>query len=353
MNQQNRRKNGAGGPDIGPRWIAMAGLAAVMGLAAAFAGGCQEKKPTPAAGGLPGARVYPYTVAATVGMVADIVANVAGDKAKVTGIIGSSVDPHLFKPTSSDIKQLMAADAVFYSGLLLEGKMSDVLVKVAGSRPVFAVTELLDEQYHLKDPSAPDHPDPHVWMDVAAWMKAVEVVRESLGSDRLDPANREYYRRNAEAYLKEMAELDAYAKKSFATIPEKSRVLITAHDAFNYMGRAYKLKVEGIQGLSTESEAGLTRINQLVDLIVANDIQAVFVESSVSDKNVKALVEGAKSRGRQVRIGGELFSDAMGKPGTYEGTYLGMIDHNITTITRALGGQAPQAGMKGKLSHVK
>ncbi|MGE0480955.1 MAG: metal ABC transporter solute-binding protein, Zn/Mn family [Phycisphaerae bacterium] len=291
----------------------------------------------------------PYAVACTVGMVTDIVKHVAGDRARVTGIVGSGVDPHLYKPTRSDIAVLQSADVIFYSGLMLEGKMADALVKVARTgKPVYAVTERLDEKLLLEPPEFAGHFDPHVWMDVALWSKAVDVVGQALRE--YDPAGAADYEANAAQLRAELEHLDAYVKRVIASIPEKQRVLITAHDAFNYFGRAYGIRVLGVQGISTESEAGLQDINRLVDAIVKNDVRAVFVETSVADKNVRALIEGAKSRGRDVRIGGSLFSDAMGAPDTYEGTYVGMLDHNATTIARALGGQAPPRGMQGKLS---
>ncbi len=289
---------------------------------------------------------YPYRVATTVGMVADIVKNVAGDNADVTNIIGAGVDPHVFNPTRGDVALLLKSDIVFYAGLLLEGQMADILVKVSRKRPVYAVTELLAKSYIIEQPVS-NHSDPHVWMDVQGWMKAVEVVRDELAE--FDPPNAERYRRNAAAYTQQLEKLDRYARQVIATIPDRQRVMVTAHDAFNYMGRAYDIEVMGIQGLSTESEAGLKDINRIVDELVRRKIPAVFVETSVSDKNVKALIEGAAARGHRVRIGGELFSDAMGAAGTYEGTYIGMIDHNATTIARALGGQAPPGGMQGKL----
>jgi manganese/zinc/iron transport system substrate-binding protein len=291
---------------------------------------------------------YPMKIGATVGMVADIASEVAGDKATVNSIIGSGVDPHVYNPTRSDVATLMKSDIIFYSGLLLEGQMADVLVKLSRKRPVYAVTELLAGDYLIHD-TATQHEDPHVWMDVGGWMKAVEVVAEALAA--FDPPNRDFYRENADRYLGQLQRLDDYARRVIASIPEKQRVLVTAHDAFGYMGRAYGIEVLGIQGLSTESEAGIKDINRLVDLLVERNIPAVFVESSVSDKNVKALIEGAASRGHRVKIGGELFSDAMGAPGTYEGTYVGMIDHNATVISRALGGDAPAEGMQGKLTH--
>ncbi len=289
----------------------------------------------------------PYKIVATIGMVADIVRQVAGDKAEVAGIIGEGVDPHLYRPTARAVKTLQRADVVFYSGLMLEGKMGDMLVRLARKRPVYAVTELIDPTYLLEPAGMQGHYDPHVWMDVNAWLKAVEAVAQSLGD--YDPPNQAYYLANAKAYTQQLAALHEYAKKSIASIPDTKRVLITAHDAFNYFGRAYRIQVEGIQGLSTESEAGLEDINRLVDLIVDRGVGAVFVESSVPDKNVRALIEGAAARGKEVVIGGKLFSDAMGAGGAYEGTYIGMIDHNVTVITHALGGQAPQRGMQGRL----
>jgi manganese/zinc/iron transport system substrate-binding protein len=290
---------------------------------------------------------HPYKIVTTVAMVTDIVHQVAGDKASVQGLIKEGVDPHLYKATRNDVVALDEADVVFYSGLFLEGKMGDVLVKVGRNKPVFAVTELLEEQYLLEPPEFAGHHDPHVWMDVAAWMKGVEAVARSLGE--VDPANADYYEANAAAYNEQLKQLDEYAKRAIATIPKEKRVLITAHDAFNYFGRAYGIEVLGIQGLSTESEAGVQQINKLVDLIVERDVPAVFHESSVSAKNIDALKQGALSRGKTVKDGGELFSDAMGPAGTYEGTYIGMIDHNVTLITRALGGEAPERGFQGKL----
>jgi len=295
---------------------------------------------------------YPYRITTTVAMVTDIVGRVAGDKARVTGIIGEGVDPHLYKPTRNDVVALQGADVCFYSGLMLEGKMADTLIKVARTgKPVYAVTELIDEKFLLEPPEMQGHYDPHVWMDVKGWGKCVEAVAKALSE--YDPKNAGHYELNAKRYLLEFESLDAYAKKAIASIPEKSRVLITAHDAFNYFGRAYGIEVKGIQGISTESEAGIKDILRLVDFIVQRDVRAVFVESSVSEKNVQALIDGAKARRKNVVKGGTLFSDAMGAPGTYEGTYIGMIDHNVTLIARALGGDAPERGMQGKLAPPK
>ncbi|MFU8849009.1 MAG: metal ABC transporter solute-binding protein, Zn/Mn family [Opitutales bacterium] len=283
----------------------------------------------------------PYRVVCTVGMVTDVVRELAGEYAVVEGIIGEGVDPHLYKPTRADVIKLQTADLIFYNGLLLEGKMADVLMKMATSgRPVYAVTEKIldDPDYLMEKDDGSGYTDPHVWMDVAGWRTGVAVIARALAA--YDPAHAEYYAGRAEAYAEQLSALHAYALEAVATIPEGRRVLVTAHDAFRYMGRAYGLEVRGIQGFSTESEAGVRDLEELVTFIVERKIPAVFVETSVSDKNVRALVEGARSRGHKVRIGGELFSDAMGQPGTYEGSYIGMLDHNVTTIVNALGGQA-------------
>lgn len=292
---------------------------------------------------------YPYRVVATVGMIADIVKEVAGEQATVQGLIGSGVDPHLYKPTRDDVVKMRQADVVFYNGLLLEGKMADILDKVAeGGQPVYAVTRAIAEDAGYVLTTQAQHHDPHVWMDVSGWMNAVKEVVRALST--VDPAHTELYQERGTRYLAELQNLDAYARTCIQSIPENQRVLVTAHDAFSYMGRAYGLEVRGIQGLSTESEAGVLDIERLVDFLVQRKIPAVFVETSVADKNVRALTEGTNARGHQVRIGGVLYSDAMGATGTYEGTYIGMIDHNITVITRALGGNAPEKGMQGKLS---
>lgn len=323
-----------------------AGVAGLTVLAVLFGLiGCSEQGNARAEGP---PESYPYNVVTTVGMVTDIVTHVAGERANVHGLIGSGVDPHLYYPTRSDVIALQNADVVFYAGLMLEGKLSGTLEKIGRVKPVFAVTEKIDPAYLLMPPGLEGHPDPHVWMDPLAWARCVEAVADALA--QWDPAHAEEYRANAEAYVAACRELHQYGKRALATIPEHSRVLITSHDAFSYFGRAFGIRVLGVQGISTESEAGLQDINQLVDIIVARDVRAVFVETSVPARNIQALIDGARARGKTVRIGGELFSDAMGEPGTYEGTYIGMIDHNITTVTRALGGEAPPRGMQGKLS---
>ncbi len=290
-----------------------------------------------------------YTIVATTGMITDIVEQIAGDHAEVTGLINSGIDPHLYQPTRSDIQSLMNADIVFYNGLHLEGKMTDAFERIAQQTKAFAVTAQLDRQQLLAPEEYEGNYDPHIWMDPQAWGSAAKVISNALITH--DPQNESSYTANLETLQSQIENLDQYALDSIASIPEDQRVLVTAHDAFSYFGNRYGFEVVGIQGISTESEAGVRDIERLVDLLVTRKIGAVFVESTVSQRNIQALIAGAKGRGHDVIIGGELFSDAMGAPGTYEGTYIGMIDHNITIITRALGGQAPTDGMNGKLSH--
>ncbi len=292
---------------------------------------------------------HPYNITTTTGMVNDIVKQVVGDLAKTRNIIGEGIDPHLYRPTRGDVAALLSADVVFYSGLMLEGKMADTLKKISKrGKLVYAVTEQLNEENLLESPIITGHHDPHVWMDVNSWSLAAQAVADALCD--YDPLSATTYQSNVKQYRKQLETLDSYVRDIIGSIPQKNRVMITAHDAFSYFGRAYKIEVLGIQGISTESEAGIQDINHLVDVIVERNIRAVFVETSVSDKNIRALIEGAQSRGRKITIGGSLYSDAMGQPGTYEGTYIGMIDRNATTIARALGGNAPAKGMLGKLA---
>jgi len=289
------------------------------------------------------------SVVCTTGMVGDIVKNIMGNTAEVSNMIKAGTDPHLYSPTRGDVAALITADLVFYSGLYLEGRMEDVFKKIEEKgKTVFAVTDNVPKEYLLMPADYKGHPDPHVWMDVQGWIHGVNASLDLLVGKF--PEHAEAYNANANAYIEKLTKLDAYIKKSMASIPENQRVLVTAHDAFSYFGRAYGLTERGIQGISTDSEAGLKDISNLVSFLVENKIPAVFVESTIDPKNVQALIEGAKARGHNVVIGGELFADAMGSEGTYEGTFVGMLDHNATTIARALGGTAEEKGFQGKLS---
>ena len=288
------------------------------------------------------------SVVATTGMIADAARQVGGDLVEVRALMGPGVDPHAYRQTRSDIVAMTRADLVLWHGLYLEAQMEDFFGDLAKGRNVVAVAETLPRDVLIGHDDYADKFDPHVWMDPDRWALVVASVRDALIATQPDAADQ--FNANAEAHLAEIERLSAYSKTALASVPEQSRVLLTAHDAFNYFGETYGFEVLGIQGISTESEAGLNRIGVLVDMLVDREIGAVFVESSVSDRNIRALIEGAAAQGHTVRIGGELFSDAMGVDGTYEGTYLGMIDHNVTTIAAALGGEVPGRGMDGRLS---
>lgn len=274
----------------------------------------------------------PLEVVCTTGMVADLVKQVGGPRVKVTQLMGAGVDPHLYKVSPGDVRRLAQADAIFYSGRNLEGKMGEVFARMASQKPTVAVTSFVADREVLAEPGHGQ--DPHLWFDVALWAKGIDVVRDTLA--KFDPSHAAEYSRRAAAHRAELDQLDAYVRAQIQTIPPGQRVLVTAHDAFRYFGRAYGLEVRGIQGISTESEASVRSINELVDLLVARKIKAVFVESSVAEKNVQALVEGCRARGHALQIGGELYSDAMGQPGTPAGSYVGMVRHNVDTIVKAL-----------------
>lgn len=287
-------------------------------------------------------------VVTTTGMIADAARQVGGDLASVTALMGPGVDPHAYRQTRSDIVATAQADLVLWNGLYLEAQLEEFLLELAETRPVVAVAEAIPETQLIGSEDYEGRFDPHVWMNPNLWSRVVLATRDAMIEAAPDHA--EAFTANAATHLAELSDLAFYSQTVLASIPAESRVLITAHDAFNYFGAAYGFEVVGIQGISTESEAGLQRIGDLVDMLVARDIRAVFVETSVSDRNIRALIEGAAAQGHEVVIGGELFSDAMGAPGTYEGTYLGMIDHNVTTIARALGGQAPERGRIDELA---
>lgn len=291
------------------------------------------------------------SVVATTSMIADAARQVGGDLVSVRALMGPGVDPHAYRQTRTDILALTRSDLALWHGLYLEAQMEEFFLDLAARRRVVAVGESVPRDKLLSHEEYEGRFDPHVWMDPRLWADVVEGVREALTQAQPDGAD--VFRANAAAHLAEIDELAAYADGVLATVPEPARVLLSAHDAFNYFGRAYGFEVLGVQGISTEAEAGLRRVEELVSLLVEREVKAVFVESSVSDRNVRALIEGAAARGREVSIGGELYSDAMGPVGSYEGTYLGMIDHNVTTIARALGGEAPARGMRGALSAIQ
>lgn len=274
-------------------------------------------------------------VTATVGMIKDIVLNVGGERVEVVGLMGPGVDPHLYKPSASDVQKLDDADVIFYGGLELEGRMTDTFVRIARSgKPTVAVSEGIDPSKLREPPEFQGKYDPHIWFDVLLWQEAVKAINTELA--KLDPGSKDLYQRNTDAYLKQLDDLHNYVKEQIATIPEQSRVLITAHDAFGYFGQQYGMEVKGLQGTSTATEAGVGDVQGLTNLIVERQIKAIFVESSVPQATIEAVQQAAKSKGWNVNIGGTLFSDAMGNEGTPEGTYVGMVRHNVDTIVKAL-----------------
>jgi manganese/zinc/iron transport system substrate-binding protein len=274
-------------------------------------------------------------VVATTSMVTDLVRQVGGPWVKVEGLMGPGVDPHLYKPGASDVIKLQRAQVIFYNGLQLEGKMTDLFVRMARTkRHVFAVADAVPRERLLAPEEFEGHPDPHIWFDVELWALAVGKVVEGLST--ADPANAPHYARQGEVVRARLAELQAWALAKAAELPPSRRVLVTSHDAYNYFGRAYGFQVIGLQGISTVSEAGLADMASLVDLIRERSIPAIFVESSVPPGTIRRIAQDAR-----VRVGGELFSDAMGAPGQMElgfdlGTYEGMIKYNLTTIVEAL-----------------
>lgn len=286
-------------------------------------------------------RSAPVKVVATIGMIADVAKEVGGEHVRVAALMGEGVDPHLYKASPGDVRTMSDADIILYNGLHLEGRMADVIVKMAGRRTVAQVTDSIDEKLLREPPEFQGQYDPHVWFDVGLWSQAADRIRDVFSTK--DPANAAAYDAAWKRYAEVLAALNDYAKATIATIPQEQRIMVTAHDAFGYFGRAYGLEVKAIQGISTDSEASLKDMNALVDVLVSRKVPAVFIESSVPRKTIDALVEGCRGRGHTIAIGGELFSDAMGKDGTLDGTYVGMVLHNVDTITRALGGNVPES----------
>jgi len=297
--------------------------------------GCSAEAETAAV--RPSGSSEPIGVVCTTGMVGDLVRHVGGSRVSVEDLMGPGVDPHLYRATLSDTQRLNRAQVVFYNGLHLEGRLAEMLEGLARRKPVFAVSERLvrDHDKRLRKPAAFEgNYDPHIWFDVDMWSKCLEPVVARLSE--LDPAHADQFRHNAEQYAAEMAKLDRWCHTRLAEIPKERRVLVTAHDAFGYFGAAYDIEVHGIQGVSTADEADLGHIIELVDMLVTRKIKAVFVESSVPPRLIDSLIQPAAARGHKVVKGGELFSDAMGQPGTHEGTYVGMVEHNVNTIVKAL-----------------
>ncbi len=298
-------------------------------LVAVLIAGCAQ----PAAGG-DDLAARPIRVVATTGMVGDLVRNVGGERVEVVILMGPGIDPHLYKASADDVVQLQRADIIFYNGLHLEAAMSEVLERMQSRSRTVAVTGGIPREALLPSDEYDNLFDPHVWFDVALWRQTVDYVRDVLID--LDPGHASIYRANAESYGRQLDELHAYVQGQAALIPEDRRVLVTAHDAFRYFARAYGFEVHGLQGISTAVEAGTADVQSLADFIAARRIPAIFVETSVPQRTLEAVQSAVRARGFEVRIGGELFSDALGDPGTPEGEYIGMVRHNIDTIVTAL-----------------
>ncbi|MBL8822318.1 MAG: zinc ABC transporter substrate-binding protein [Planctomycetia bacterium] len=274
----------------------------------------------------------PINIVCTTGMVADLVANIGQKHVKVTQLMKAGVDPHLYKASPGDMRLFNESDVIFYSGHHLEGKMTELLEQLNRKKVSLPVTEKIDSPSLLR--TEENVVDPHLWFDVKLWQQASYFIRDELC--RYDPSHAADYRAASAAYDKQLEEMDKYAREQLGTIEKSRRVLVTAHDAFRYFGKAYDVEVKSIQGISTESEASVKDINELVNFIVARKIKAVFVETSVSEKNIKALVEGCAAQNHAVIVGGELFSDAPGEEGKPDATYLGMVKHNVDVIVKAL-----------------
>lgn len=290
--------------------------------------GCQQRQPNERERG------EKIKIVATTGMIGDAVENIAGTHAEVVALMGPGVDPHLYKATHGDLERLTEADIVFYNGLHLEGKMGEVLEKLARQKPVVAVAEKIPEHRLRNVPGFQGAYDPHIWFDVRLWKEAVKSISTYL--QEYDSAHRQDYQANSERYLLKLDSLDQAVRKALEEIPATQRVLITAHDAFGYFGDAYDIEVRGLQGISTLSEFGLRDVTDLVDFIISRKVKAIFVETSVSQKSIEAVVEGCQQRGWNVQVGGNLFSDAMGTAGTPEGNYIGMVNANVRAIVDAL-----------------
>ncbi len=275
-------------------------------------------------------------VVTTTGMIADAAQRIAGDAATVDALMGPGIDPHLYKATESDVRTLADADLILYQGLFLEGKMGDILGKLARSRPVLAVGEGVAPARLMTPAAYEGQFDPHIWFDVGLWTEVLDPITQALSN--LRPEQAATFRANAEAFRAQLLAIDTWVATAIGTIPDAQRVLVTAHDAFGYFGRRYGLEVVGLQGISTLAEAGLKDVERVVDLVTTRQIPAMFVESSVPRRSIEALQAACADRGWQVEIGGQLFSDAMGAEGTPEGTYPGMVEHNVRTLVEALGG---------------
>lgn len=273
-------------------------------------------------------------IVTTTSMITDLVRNIGGDSVNVQGLMGTGVDPHLYKASEGDVSKLTNADVVFYSGLHLEGKLVDVFEKMGRNTNTIALAEVLDKNKLIGSEYFASNFDPHIWFNIQYWKQLTNYLTETLS--KLNPENASFFQKNKTNYLLQLDALENDIKKTIAILPEQKRVLVTAHDAFNYFGEAYGFEVVGLQGLSTATEAGVQDVQNLAKLIIDKKVQAIFVETSVPKRTIEALQQAVLSKGFEVEIGGTLYSDALGNEGTAEGTYLGMFQYNVNTIVEAL-----------------
>jgi manganese/zinc/iron transport system substrate-binding protein len=280
-------------------------------------------------------------VVATTGMIADVAARVGGPRVDVESLMGPGVDPHLYKASAGDVRRLSRADLVLYNGLHLEAAMGEVLEEMGRRKHTVAVTDWIDRASLTAPPEFQGNYDPHVWFDVRLWMRAVQRIEAAYV--RADSVHASEYAERGAAVLRDLEQLDAWVRARTAQVPRARRVLVTAHDAFGYFGRAYGFEVKGLQGISTASEAGTADVQQLADDIARRRIPAIFVETSIPRRTIEAVQAAVRSRGFDVAIGGALYSDALGNPGTGAGTYVGMVRSNVETIVGALTGDGVTA----------
>nr|WP_232337164.1 zinc ABC transporter substrate-binding protein [Lysinibacillus timonensis] len=273
-------------------------------------------------------------VVATIAQIGEPIELIGGDRIEVRSLMGPGVDPHLYEATQGDISTLQDADIILYNGLHLEGNMVEIFDNLKDTKTTLAIGETIAEERLLKDEEGAI--DPHIWFDLDLWKEALESATEEL--KKHSPEDADYFEQNKQNYFKKIDELKQEAIEKLSSIPEGQRVLVTAHDAFGYFGRMYDIEVVGLQGLSTEDEVGLSDIQSTVQLLIDKQVPAVFVESSINQNSINAVIEGASQEGLDVTLGGELYSDAMGEAGTEDGTYIGMYRHNVNTIFEGLKG---------------
>ena len=273
-------------------------------------------------------------IVCTTGMIGDAVENLVKDQAHVFTLMGPGVDPHLYKATQGDLEKLSNADIIIYNGLHLEGKMGEVFEKLENRKKILVAANGVEKAEFIKNGDFQGDYDPHLWFDPILWSLVVENLGMELS--RIEELNKNLVIANTERYSSSIRDLDEWIRAEIEKIPVERRMLITAHDAFGYFGRRYNIEVEGLQGISTLSEYGLKDVSDLVDFIIENQIPSIYIESSISDRALKAVVEGCNEKGFEVQIGGTLYSDAMGEEGTEEATYVGMVQANVNTIVNGL-----------------